>query len=767
MPIFLLLLFSGILSSFWWQQLPPLSIVITSLVIFLLLIIQKPKVIKYLAVFGLGCSYALFRACLITNWSLSPSLENQPLFVEGYIHSIPIQRAHLTCFDFKAVKIENSTCASLLHLCVPNNHYVLKMGDSWHFKVKLRQPRSLMNEGTFDAQKYYFQHRIRALGTLLIDQRNHQLACLAPWKPLEKVRVRLFEMIMTQFKNDPLCGVLLALTLGITAFITQTQWEVFRQTGTNHLVAISGLHIGLMASMAMKTASFIWGRIPWGPLRIPTPYICSLAGLAAALVYSVLTGFSPSTQRAFVMVLSLCLATLLKRHITTFRSLLFALGIVLLWDPFAVISAGFWLSFMAVFLLIVGMQGRPHVNSWWRWGRAQWVVALGLMPTLILFYQQATYLSLPANLVAIPWISFLVVPISILGLFLLFISKALGNWLLHLSLELLRVVWTVLQYLATHYQLIWHFAFPTHLSLWLTELAGFIFLLPIGLIPFLFGVGAWLPCLLPLSYNPPFDKLQLVVFDVGQGLATLIRTKNHVIIFDTGAKVNDQIDMGKSVITPYLRIAGIKRIDFLVISHGDNDHIGGARSLIETFDVSHIITSVPERFTYLRDGYQSLSISPCIENQSFEIDKAKFKFLAPSNLKRLKGNNRSCVLKINFGKQSILLTGDIEKAAEKELLLRHAKDLPAKVLLVPHHGSRTSSTFNFIKTIAPTYVIFSYGYLNSYHHPHSEVINRYLEINSQLLNTVNSGAIIMTLSRDSDKVIIQEYRKNHQRIWHQ
>ena len=260
----------------------------------------------------------------------------------------------------------------------------------------------------------------------------------------------------------------------------------------------------------------------------------------------------------------------------------------------------------------------------------------------------------------------------------------------------------------------------------------------------------------PVPIEP--GKLQLVVFDVGQGLASLIRTQHHALLFDTGVKVSEDFDMGKVVIIPYLLEKRISKIDVLTISHGDNDHIGGAKSILNSTQVDRIITSVPERFTR--------AAITCEEGLSWQWDGVDFKFLSPPRNGQLQGNNKSCVLKVSQGNHSILLTGDIEQTAERLLVEKHPQDLPAQILVVPHHGSKSSSSSTFLDRVAPKYAIFSTGYLNSYQHPHQLIVDRYLKRKVALFNTVFSGAITMTISPDSDIVDIHEYRKNNHKFWH-
>jgi competence protein ComEC len=690
---------------------------------------------------------------------LSHELENKPLTIEGRLVTIPNLQETTKSFNFKISKVNGRSMPVAVHLNWRDGKHPLHVGESWRLRVKLKRPHALMNPGCYDVEQAYCQRHLQASGTVINSPIN---ACLAP--PgyhclVQQLREKFLNKIPTQIKASPFYGIVLALTLGMTGDISQAQWQVFRITGTNHLVAISGLHIGLVASLIAKIVGLIWTRIPLAPLYMPTLRIQLILGVLAASFYSVLAGLSPSTERALVMILAVVVSSMTARRLSTFRALTLALGVIILIDPFAPLAIGFWLSFIAVGLLVYGMNARLGQSGWWwRWGRPQWVVGLGMVPSLLSYFQQASALSLPANIVAIPWISFLVVPAALLGVVVSQFSNTCGKILLQIAVYCLQIIWIFLERVGHYKMLVWQYGFLSLSHKIGIYAAAYLTLLPQGLF-YRFATWAWwLPCLFNGPPPIPVNALQLVVFDVGQGLATLIRTQHHALIYDTGNKINDNVDMGKMVVVPYLLQAGVKNIDTLVVSHGDQDHIGGASSILQAIPVGRVITSVPQRF---KKG----KVVPCNDEIGWSWDGVTFKFLSPPKSLRLIGNNSSCVLSITNGKQGILLTGDIEKQAEALLLKHHPNNLKATVLVAPHHGSHTSSSPAFLEAVAPKYVIFSCGYLNSYRHPHQSIVARYLAYRTQILNTVSSGAITMTLSGNSDIVRIEEYRKSHHKIW--
>ncbi len=759
MPTTILLFFAGILTTTLFSHIPSFSILIPIFICSILVLYIKSGFITYIATLFLGCAWALIYAHFISNWTWPHSLENKVIKLEGVVASLPDTNENNTTFNFEIANLQNKFFPLGVKLSWHKCKSSLHIGEKWRLFVKLKRPHALRNPGSFDIEKTYFQQHICALGNVITSPNNCRLKAASGQFIIQRAREWLVNNIPQNIKNSPFFGIIVALSLGITSKISISQWQVFRATGTNHLIAISGLHIGLVAALSSILMRKLWGRLPNAALRMPTSYVQALSSLIAAIIYSLLAGLSASTQRALIMILVTTLATLTCRQLSTFRALVIALGIINLINPFTFLANGFWLSFIAVGVLIYGMNARLNSKGAWYHWKPQWVVCIGMLPTIIFFFQQASLISLPSNFLAIPWISFLVVPCCLLGIALLPVSKMLSATLLQVAIYLLQCIWFILERLAGLSNLIWHPSFQNVYHIVLANIAAFITLLPEGMLN-RFVASIWcLACfLMPTQALKP-NQVQIVVFDVGQGLATLVRTAHHTIVYDTGAKLNANFDMGKAVIIPYLMRKGIKTIDLLTVSHGDNDHIGGAESILQAIPVRRIVTSVPDRFSKQKALF-------CTDNIEWQWDGVKFKFLSPPDAQHFVGNNASCVLKVINGKQSILLTGDIEKKAEHLLIKNHRHELKSTILLAPHHGSKTSSTYQFIKAVLPKYVIFSCGYLNSYHHPHRVIVNRYEENHVSSFSTVLSGAIIMTLSADSDIVTYEEYRKNHHKIWH-
>lgn len=758
MPLTVLLFFLGMLIAKEFPYLPMLGFSTFSLILSIILLFAPIKWLRYCAISLAGCSWFLLYAGLSMN-IIPAHLENKPLIVRGYIKSMPFTKNNTTIFVFETSQIEQTNYRYNLLLHWRDNLQKLHVGEEWQLLMNIKRPHSLMNLGSYDLEKNYFQKKLQASATVISSVSNKKLTTLTMRYPIEQLRAKILENVAI-LKNEKFFGIILALTIGVTDYITPQQWHVFRATGTNHLVAISGLHIGLLASLFAKLSGILWGRLPHAALYLSTRKLQLLVGAIMATGYGILSGWAPSTQRALIMLYVFLAGLFLKRKVSTYQSLLLSLGIIILCDPLALLSLGFWLSFLAVACLIFGLNYRiGKTHWWWQWGQPQWVVAIGMMPALIGFFGQVSLISIVANVVAIPTFSFIIIPFSLIGVSVLLFAQPLGDAILRVALWFLNLIWQLLENLSSYSCFVIKYTFVSVLHNWVAKFASGISLLPQGLLGKFMTFCWWLACYSWEAQSLAPGQLQLVVFDVGQGLAALIRTEKHTLVFDTGVKVSEDFDMGKAVVLPYLFAKGIKKLDLMVISHDDNDHIGGAKSILKEIPVAKVITSVPKRF--------KPEATFCQEGLKWHWDGVGFQFLSPSRELDFKGNDRSCVLKITANSKGILLTGDIEQKAERFLVNAHRKELESDILVVPHHGSKTSSSNNFLDAIAPTYAIFSYGYLNRYHHPRSLVIKRYLSRKVKLLDTVRSGAITMTFASDSAIVAIQEYRKKYHKFWHQ
>jgi competence protein ComEC len=598
---------------------------------------------------------------------------------------------------------------------------------------------------------------VKKVGSLPVNQR------LAPagsvyW--VDQVRETLRSKILSSLDNHPLRGIVLALAIGDRQQITPAQWDVLTRTGTNHLVAISGLHVGLVAGFAFFLMRRLWRLSARAVTRWPAKKAGAVAGLVAAMVYAALAGFSVPTQRALLMVAVVMLAIIVQRHTRPSSLLALALLLVLIIDPLAVMAAGFWLSFGAVAVILYGMSGRLAMRSlWWRWGRVQWLVAVGLLPGLLLLFQKASVVAPLANLLAVPWVSLITVPLTLLGSIALSFSAVAGEWLLALSTLSLDVLWRWLDWLAHWPQAAWQQMAP---PLWAMPVAviGIAWMLaPRGVPTRWVGLVGLLPLLFMSSALIPEGQARFTLLDVGQGLAAVVQTRNHVLVFDTGPRFSSGFNTGEAVVAPYLRAQGRGHIDTLLVSHGDNDHIGGVAGLRADIPVRQILSSVPQDI----DGAE-----PCEAGQRWQWDGVEFVMLNPGGNLKTSGrseNNRSCVLRVQAGGHSVLLTGDIERAAESELAHIFAERLASDVLVVPHHGSLTSSSSAFLAAVSPKLALFPVGYRNRYGFPKAQITQRYADRQVRLLDTAQHGAIELQLGGAIELDAAVTHRQQAARYW--
>jgi competence protein ComEC len=600
---------------------------------------------------------------------------------------------------------------------------------------------------------------------------------------IDNLRFDLAEKLRQSLAHSPTAGIIIALTLGERQWITEQQQQIFRQTGTAHLIAISGLHIGLVAMMTLLLAKILWGYIAGRlSLWVPVFYIAALMSLIATFSYALLAGFTLPTQRAFIMISVALISVVLLRRLAPFTILALALLIVLIYDPFSVLSMGFWLSFGAVAVIVYASSGRRQLtlSRFERRGREilqiQWAVTLGLAPFLLFYFNYLPLTSLLANLVAIPWMSFVIVPLTLIGSVSHFFSPYFSAELLQLAACLVEALIVFLNHLSQLQWQLWQQPQPPLWSL-LTAMIGIgILLSPLPITLFakwLLGIIWLLPLFFfpsSLSY-PQQGEVEITVLDVGQGLATLIRTENYVLLYDAGPKSPTGFDTGQAVIVPFLRAHDIKHLDKLLISHEDNDHSGGLEAILQQITVTEILSSAPAKIREaLPSNAHKLSLDiplrVCKSGQYWQWDDVEFKILHPSSQEVLgKTNNRSCVLKITALGGSILLPGDIERAIEYQLVQHQQTELNADILLVPHHGSATSSSYPFLQAVNPKIALISSGYKNAFRHPRKQIVQRYRQREIKILNTAQTGAIQLKITHQgiSTPRLIREERR---RYWH-
>jgi competence protein ComEC len=443
------------------------------------------------------------------------------------------------------------------------------------------------------------------------------------------------------------------------------------------------------------------------------------------------------------------------------RVLAAALVLVLALDPWAVLSPGFWLSFAAVAVIFyVGASRTARAHWLAQWGRVQWAVTVGLVPLLLAIFQQVSLVSPIANAVAIPVVSLVVTPLVLAG------AALPVAWPLEIAHAILEALMWTLGWLAGLSVAVWQQHAPPVWTLPLA-LAGVAWLLvPRGVPARWLGLVLLVPLFTAGPRGPRPGDLWITVLDVGQGLSVLVRTERHALLYDAGPAFNAFSDSGSRVVLPYLRGEGISRLDALVVSHDDGDHSGGTASILDAIPVGLLWSSLSSGHALLETATWR---APCTAGRRWVWDAVSFAFLHPREEalsgRSARANSRSCVLRIEARGGRVLLTGDIEMATERELLQRAPALLNAEALLVPHHGSATSSSPEFVKQVAPRYAIFSAGYRNRFGHPRESVLSRYREAGSELLRTDTGGAIRMRL--EPEGVQIEAQRERARRYWHE
>ncbi|MCK5667335.1 MAG: DNA internalization-related competence protein ComEC/Rec2, partial [Thiotrichaceae bacterium] len=465
----------------------------------------------------------------------------------------------------------------------------LAIGQLWQFDIRLKKPNGLMNPGGFDYEKWLYQNRILATGYVrdaqLISERESSSSLLSAfYNQLSLLRQKLANQLDASLIDYPYKGLIKALSIGYRHDMSAQQWKLFLQSGTNHLVAISGLHIGLMSSLVWLLVNTLWKSSSTLSLRVPAYYVASVFALIAAIIYAGLAGFAIPTQRALIMLCVVFVALMLKREISSSYILCLALFIVLIFDPLSPLAIGFWLSFAAVAIIIFSLSGRLNIGlgqlaKLWQLARMQVIIFVGLLPLMIIIFHHFSLTAPLANLLAVPLMSFIIVPITLLASALLFIFPSLALWLFELLQWPIDALFSYLENLT---QLPENYYFLPEISLpviILSFIACLWLLMPRGWPGRFLGVVLLLPAMLSPVMNRESDlipegEVKMTVLDVAQGLSIVLRTRTHTLVYDTGDKFSARFNMSDMVSIPYLRLQGLDEINKLVLSHSDRDHAG-------------------------------------------------------------------------------------------------------------------------------------------------------------------------------------------------
>jgi competence protein ComEC len=724
------------------------------------------RVACLLVAFLAGVAWAAWRAESRLEDALPERLEGRDVRIQGQIAGLPQDFSHGLRFEFLVDKASTGgeSIPERLMLSwyrgrgegqmkeLPN----LQPGQHWRLTVRLKRPHGNANPGSFDYEAWLLERNVRATGHVRSGAVYlHDDGYGQPFMWIERWRARIrasFTAAMPE-SEYPWSGIMVALAIGDQKAIPQSTWTIFNRTGTNHLFSISGLHVTMVAALCARLLASFWRRIPYLALRFSAQHAGLLAACLAALLYALLAGFAVPAQRTLYMLLVAAGAMLSRRIVAPSRILCLALLTVVVIDPWSVLAAGFWLSFGVVAALLYVGSGEIGSKPSWRqrlanWGGVQWAVTLASLPVLLLLFQQFSLVSPVANALAIPVISFLVTP-------LVLFAAILPWWpIMALAHGLLDAVMLFLAWCATWP--VWQSPMPPVWAVLSAGVAVAVCLLPRG-VP-----GRWLgvPIMLPLFFwpaaHPAPGTAWIDVLDVGQGLASVVRTASHVLIYDPGPMYSAESDAGQRVVVPFLRSQGVKQVDMMVVTHRDSDHAGGAASVLSALPVAE-----------LRSSVEGMAGSRCAAGQRWHWDGVEFEMLYPDiaaySVDR-KSNHLSCVLRITAGHQRMLLTGDIEAPDEAALLAQDPRNLVADVLLVPHHGSRTSSTAPFLVAVGAREAIVPVGYRNRFGHPRADVLARHAAVGSRIWRTDQDGAVRVVLGEGA--VGVTAWRREHRRYWH-
>lgn len=677
--------------------------------------------------FCLGWSY-LFLVFFLSFPPLNESSLNQWVEVKGVVQSLITVSKHRQQFYFSIKSLNGKPFKQTVLGSFYQMEPTLKPGEQFLFSAKLKPIRGLKNPGSRDREKESLAKGVRLKGTF---KKPIKLTGSSSFS-FENIRQGILKKLDKVKIDKRYFGVIESLSLGYKENLGREQKEVFRKTGTSHLMAIYGLHVGLIAAAAFFTVKKLWCLSSFLCLWFPAPRAASIIALAFSFFFAGLTGFAVSTKRALIMLTVFLLAKGFSFKISNWNSFAIALVLVIILSPFSVLGVGFYLSFYAVFVLLLSTSGRGIVS----FSKLQVVLLVALSPLSLFYFSYVSLSSIPANLIAIPMVAWVLLPLVLIAVLMVVIVPSLGSSLLLVADKLIFSLFSYLKWIIDFNLFSLNDIHLTSTNLIISILAVILFLIPRQLFLWPLSFVFILPVLFPKPFSVKDKQAFVNVFDVGQGSAILIRTQNHTVLYDAGPKWYGGGDAARSVILPYLTINQIKKIDKLIISHQDIDHRGGEETLKNDIQVIETINN------------EKRGKETCFNYPAWSYDGVNFSFFKDNRWFNSQ-NNRSCLLMVSVGKNRFFLTGDIEKSVEDLLIKKHKGALQANYLMAPHHGSNSSSTKAFIDQVSPKVVMFSTGFLNRFKFPRKEVLARYEGISS--LNTAESGMISFTISKQYEK----------------
>jgi competence protein ComEC len=717
---------------------------------------------KLTALLVVAAGYVVFvvSASQVIDTRIATEFEGDSLMVVVHIVDFPQTRGETV--SFVAEVDENPWVPRRVRVSWFGPDEQIGLGDVWRLELRLKRPRGTSNPGVFDHETWLFRNRIAATG-YVVDSSRNQLLRAADLGSIDALRVHIVERLQRVLVEPERAAVLAAVSVGARHLVTREQWQRYARSGTSHLMAISGLHVGMVAAAGyMMTAVFS------GLLRLPVNhhFVSTAIALACACGYACISGLAVPAQRSVTMIALSAVAILRYRMVRPVPVIATACVALSLMSPLATLEPGFKLSFTAVLVLVwiaqrstpdAGLTGKP-VHSLRLLAAVQIALLFGLIPLTVLLFGRIALLAPAVNLAAVPVFSLATIPLTLCGLMLDGPLAPLGDHVLRLASSSLGLVERMVGMAA---------ALPVS-SVQVPQLSrAYLVVLFIALAWVILPQGwpgrsiSWVALLAIALYEPSRPVpgcMRLHVLDVGQGLAIVISTQTSTLLFDTGPAFRSGGSAAESVVLPFLAAHNIDRIDQLVVSHADLDHAGGISAIRRTLPIGHVFAG--------EDPDAPMRIRPCRRGARWEADGINFEFLHPVTGSRSEGNDASCVLQVAAGERRVLLTGDIESPAEDELR-RSALLRPVDVVVVPHHGSSTSSGAAFVASLRPTVAVISAGFGNRWGLPDKTVESRWRAAGAEILNTAHDGAISIRICDRTGITSLSRHRELRRRLWHE
>lgn len=706
---------------------------------------QLPNYGQLLALLSLGTLFLLFKriywlglflfafvwACVNAQWALDdrldPSWAGRVLWVEGVVVGLPSfdsSTNELTArFQLAQAYSRRTSLPKLINISWYNGKEV-RAGERWRLALQLKDTQGLSNPHLFDFEAWALAQGVGAIATVKAAEKQTEAQGIHSWR--DGVRQKLF----AQLPEDK---SLAALIVGDGSQLTQERWQLLNDTGTVHLFVISGQHIGIIAGLMYALVAWCGRRSFW-PINYSWLTCACLSAWLAALLYAWLAGFTVPVQRALLMLTVVLLWRWRYSYLSAWLPFFLSLALVLLINPLVVLLNGFWLSFSVVGALLLVFSGRlaRPTASQFLW-QAQWVAFIGLFPVLIALGLGVSPLAPFANIIAIPYLSFIVLPLALLGAVFLPVPW-IAQGLLQLSHYAMEFLFTLLAWFAS-WQPAWQLPTQSALSLFFLVIAALLWLMPRGIVTRTVAIFLLLPSLFQTTDKIVEGEALINVLDVGQGLAIVVRTKDKTLLYDAGNRFK-QMDMGASVVVPYLHKQGVRHLDKVIISHAHLDHAGGLPSVLKSLSVDQLISGESELITSSMACVTRSWVWNGVQFSQWRWEKATG------------SNDKSCVLYIETSNSNMLLMGDLERPGELAFLKANPS-WQAEWLIAGHHGSYTSTHPELLAQVKPHTVLISRGRFNVYRHPHPVVIKRLTEKNISILDTAQQGAITVKLGPQS------------------